>query len=318
MLRPRPVPVLPPVIPAPGSHASRAPGYLLIALSNLGFAHKGVFFALLLPYGLSGLDVSAVRWIAGLLPVWIASRLTVPSEARRWPRGAVLRRFLLGAGISATCSALHTQAFVYLDAPVAAVAVFVYPAFIILGDALRKRRVPGAAAWAQLALLGTALWLLGRPGPDAVPRPEAWKGFALCLGCAVLWVVYLRTSATLLRRPGQTEGMHPITFTYLSALTTATYGVIHVWALGPPIPGPTDQPFWLLVAGLALFASTVPGMAMFAGLARLGASRGGIMMAMSPGVSAVATSLWLQEPLGPVRTVGVIAIILAALPVWRR
>lgn len=294
-------------------------GYTLIALSVLGFSHKGVFFAQLLPRGLSGLDVSAVRWIASLPVVWLVYRFVLPPDARRLPRGRALALFGASAALSAACSALHTQSFVYLDASVAGVAIFVYPAFSVIAGAVRHRRGLTPSQWAQLALLGSALWLLAVPGDRHTPRPNAALGFALCMAAAVLWVVYLNLTAGLLRKPGTRTGIHPITFTFLTSVVTAGYGAVHIMVFDPELPAPAlADPFWPLVAGLALVASTVPGMAMYAGLARVGATRGGFMMAMSPGTSAVLAAYWLDEPLGPLRILGVVLITIVALPLWRR
>jgi drug/metabolite transporter (DMT)-like permease len=242
------------------------------------------------------LSVIGLRYAIGalLLVVFLAARRQplVPEAGER------LRAVLLGAGGYAVQAVLFYLALGHGSAGTVAMLFYVYPAIVVLIEVVIGRVRPG-----PLLLLSVLLACAGAAGVVTAGRAVQVTplGAGLALASAVCIAVYLTVNAGLLPRTRPAVSAAWVsTGTALSTLAVAGLQGI------PPLDA--RQWVWLGVAGGTTGAATA---CMYAALARASASRVAVLLALQTLV-ALALGAWLlDEPVGAVHILGVVAILSA-------
>jgi drug/metabolite transporter (DMT)-like permease len=279
-------------------------GVLLCLASSAGFGAMAVLAKDAYAAGVGVLTLVALRLLLAAPFLWAtAGALRLPRPSRR-DAGLAL---LVGAGPFAAQALTFFAAVERLDAAVAELLVFTYPAIVLLATAALRRVAPSPTTWAvlSLALSGAALVLLGGgAGPmDAL-------GVALSLAAAVAYAGYLMAAEGIgARIDGVVMAALVTTGAGLSALAVAALG--GGLDLGLPARG------WLVIAVLAVLCTAGPLVALYAGLRLVGASTASILSLVEPVVTVVLAAAFLGERLAAPQLAGAGLVLAAVLVVAR-
>jgi len=269
-------------------------GSLFVLLAATGYALLPIFAQLAYRTDVTPFEVLTWRFVISaaviwaLWPVW-RSRVNLRALTRR----DVLTLVGLG-GLFALVAYFAFLGLSRLPAPLFSMLFYTYPAMTALLSLALGERLP-AAAWLAvgLAVIGSALTgLAGGLGGSAY-RP---LDLGLPLLTAATYAVYLVLAQ---RRASHLPGL-------ASAVVSIT-GSLVLLALLSPLVGlrvPTLAATWLPIAGIALFSTVFTILAMFEGIARIGASRAAILSTIEPLMVVVLAALVLSERAGPVQYAG--------------
>jgi len=231
-----------------------------------------------------------------------------PPRPGRLPRGVVLTGLGLGAVGYATQATLFFSALERIDASLAALVLYTYPAMVTVAAALlgRDRLTRARAAAVIVASCGTLLVLLGAGALRFDP-----VGVALAFGSAAVFTVYILVS------DAATHRLPPVLLAVL--VMTGAAGTLSVRAV---VTGGVDLGFgpagWLWVGCIAVVSTVVAMLAFFAGLRRTGPSILAILSTFEPVVTTALAALALGEFLTPVQLTGGLLVLASVAVVQLR
>ena len=310
------------------SGRERLLGLGLVVLSACGFGSGALFAKPIYAAGVDWLTLLSWRFLFaavlswGWLLLWPAQRRAL----RRLSRRRVLVLVLLGLfylGNSGTYFAgLET-----VDASLAALIVYLYPALVAVMSIRFARRLEGRRAWAALALATAGVALaVGGIEPGAAPPLE---GLLHVMASPLIYAVWIILAARLsgersadgggrpavapphdsetTTRPELTEPA-PAAAIMLSA--TAAGWWLSALALGRPMaPASIPAEAWLPLLGIGLLATAIAVQAFYAGARRIGAAQASLVSTIEPVYTIVLATLLLGEVLGPIQVLGGILVI---------
>lgn len=232
--------------------------------------------------------------------------------ACRRPARPSRRTVLAGLGLGAigfgAQASLYFAALRHLDASLAALLLYTYPAMVCgasvaLGREPLTRRSTAALA---LATGGAALVLLGG-GIGTL----SGIGVALAVLTAMVYACYILVSAAAV------EGSDPFVLSaFIATGAAATFLGAGVVTGGPSVALGTDG--WALVVAIAFACTVIPIAALLLGMRRIGAPTAAIASTSEPVITVVLAMLFFGESLGAVQLAGgalvVAAVIALQLP----
>lgn len=288
--------------PATLQRSRERQGLLLCVLAAAGFGSMGVLAKLSYEAGASVLTLLSVRFAIGAALLWaIAAHRGVARITR--PRAAAAA-LTMGLLLYSAESGLYATALTRIDASLAELLIFTYPALVVVA-AIVLRREPasrrrlGAVA---IAMGGVLLVLLG----GAIGAVDT-VGVGLALAAAVLYAAYVLSTHGIGAR------LHPLTFAALVCTGAAISFTAFGTASGQLRPGDVAAEGWLWIGLIAVLSTAVGMTAFIAGVERLGPSRASIMSALDPFVAVIAAALVFGDRLGPVQLLGGLLIVAAVV-----
>lgn len=250
---------------------------------------------------ISPLDLTAVRWVIALVPLFVLAQLFERPDwraiARKWRRlvipsilGPLGYNFLLYSALQ------HTS-------PVNASLINAFnPALITIAAAvfLGQRLRPVAVCGIVLALLGV-LWVLSNGHPAALFEHGFGTGDLLMLAAIVSWTIY-----TMLSR--RNTDIPPLASTATQCLITVILLAPFVIANGGPQLPPEPSTLWVL-----LYMGLLPSVASFGlwniALTKIPPARAGVFLNLLT-VFTVLISVALGQPLTLAQGVGGVVVLL--------
>ncbi len=217
-------------------------------------------------------------------------------------RGDVLPLLLLGTfGIAAVQGSYYTNVS-WVGVNLAILLQYLAPTLVVAYEALAARRSPRPLELVALACatLGVALLVLADGAAVARANP---RGIALGLASALFFAFYIVYAKRLLAR------LSPYTVLFYGFLVATLFWMV----FHPPgiiVAAHYDARAWGLFLVIALGSALVPFGLFYAGLARLDASRAGIVALLEPIVAIGSSALWLREGLTLSQAVGAALILL--------
>ncbi len=260
--------------------------------STLGAA---LVFAAAACFGTIGIFGELAARIEFPLRTMLPARFVVATAAvlalawfRDWDLPSTERDWLATLALGVVYTGLTLLYFVSLrtlTAGLATIVLYTYPAFVVvlstafLGEPVTVRKVVALS----LATAGVAL-VVGTDAGGAEP-----VGVALALGSAVCYAVYTTGSRSVLPEISPRGLMVGVLLG-----TTASMAVYGVLAGGVAVPGGRTE--WGLVLGLATVSTVLPQVLFYEGVARLEASRAGVVSTVEPVVTVALGAVLLGEP----------------------
>jgi drug/metabolite transporter (DMT)-like permease len=217
---------------------------------------------------------------------------------RRGLRSLGLRRaaaaFALGAALYAVECGLFFASLSRLDASIASLVVFGYPALVAAGAVVlgRERASRRRTVALGLALGGIALVLVGGGGAplDAV-------GIVFAFGASVTYAAYVLSSDRLLR------GADPVALAAIVCSGAAvSFGVLG--GVTGEIGGGLSPTTVLLLVAIALGCTVLPIAAFFSGVVRLGPSRATVLATAEPPLTILFAAIAFGDRLTPLQLAG--------------
>ena len=265
-------------------------GLLFCLVSATGFAAMAIFAKYAYAAGADVVSLLAVRFVLAAALLWQLARMRgAIGSARALAGGA-----LLGLVGYAGESGLFFAALTRLDAGMASLVLFVYPAIVLLlavslkHDHLDARRAIALVA----ALAGVTLVLVGGDlgAIDGL-------GLLLALGAATGYALYVVGSHAI------ADGASPLAFA--AAVCT---GAANAFVIAGVVSGDLDLSMsaaaygW--IAALALISTVLAITAFLAGLARLGPGKAAIVSSIEPPITVGLAALCFGETLAPLQLAG--------------
>jgi drug/metabolite transporter (DMT)-like permease len=270
--------------------AASLTGALLCVASAAGFGAMAVFGKLAYEAGIGVITVLAVRFTLSAL-------VLAPLGARSWraiPRRRVLQALALGGVGYAAQSALYFSALERIDAGLAALLLYTFPALVTLGAVLLGRDHLDRARVASLGLAFTGLVLVLASGGPGHAEP---LGVLLALGAAVAYTIYILSSDPVL------TDVEPRTLAGLVCIGGAITYLI-AGAVSGELSFGFDAIGWLWLAAIVGVSTVAAIVLFFAGLARVGPSRASIISTVEPLVTVSLAFLVFGEHLGAAQLLG--------------
>lgn len=270
-------------------------GTLLAFGAAAGFGTIGIFG-----------EVAAVidLRLATLLPVRFAlATLVVGALAvtRGWARPRSSRDWLATLGLGVVYTAMTLCFFVslrFLTAGLATIVLYTYPTLVvalsapILGEPVTRHKLLalGLATGGVALVVGT-----GAAGVHPV-------GVGLALGAAACYAVY--TTGSRLLSPSLAPRALMLGILVGTTASMLGYGVLDG---GLALPAGRDE--WGVVLGITVVSTVVPHLLFYEGVARLEASRVGVVSTVEPVVTVALGALLLGEPVTPVVVAGGVLVL---------
>ena len=271
----------------------------MVATASTLFGLNGNLSRLLFDDGVSPVTLVEFRMLIGaicLLGVLIIGQrkgLKVPRRSWGW---------IVAFGLSlAMVTFTYFMAISRLPLAIALVIQFTAPAWMVLGVAIWRRRLPSAYILAALGLtfggvvLLTGLWRAGLSGLDAI-------GLLYCLLAVITYIVYL----LLGRQVGKS----------LPSLTSTAYGAlvasIFWFSVQPPwaIPANTWTPYHLVLIFLVgVIGMAIPFSLVLGSLRRIDATRVGIASMLELVAAGVIAYFWLDQRLDWLQILGCLLVV---------
>ena len=279
-------------------------GFFLVTLSAVGFAAKGIFAKIAYQEGADPSTVLTLRMLC-VLPVylfgiyWFGRK--IPDTRPRWASRdfrMIVFMGLLGFDVSAV---LDFEGLARVSAGTERLILFLYPTFVVFLSAFFRRKPVGAREIlaSGLAYTGIALVTAGSRSTGGI----SLSGFALVLGSALFYALYLVGMEGLLRR------VNPLWLT--SVVMAIATGAIFFQALvtGSLHFGRIDPRAFAMILLMGFFSTLLPTFFMSVGISLIGASRAAVISFLGPIVTLFLAMVFLGEKLTRLEEIGTIVVL---------
>jgi drug/metabolite transporter (DMT)-like permease len=254
----------------------------LVLLAAAGYALLPIFAKFAYRDTVGALDVLTWRFIIAAAIVWMAYPL--------WKKYAALNTLSRGdllmlLGMGAMFAAVALMAFLALErvpASLYTLVFYTYPAMVAILSMLLGERLP-LLAWVAIimALVGCAMTALSAQQALVITN---WLDIGYPLMNAASYTVYL----VLIEK--RTTHVSGVAAAMLGITGSLLLLLIASLAFGLRVPATSGG--WLAISGIAVFSTLFTIMAMFMGIARIGASRAAVLSTFEP-LLTVALAAWL-------------------------
>src|ERR1700690_1038118 len=293
----------------------RLMGVLLVIVSAASFGSGALFAKPVYAEGVGWLTLLAWRFgIAAVLSwAWLLLDAGRRSGLRRIDRRRLFVALVLGIvylGNSGTYYAARET----VSASLAALVVYIYPAFVAVLTLRLGRRLEGRRAWLALglALVGVVLAIGGIPTGTAPPLIGLLQLVASPIIYSIWIVAQARLSGERTDRVGAAsdEGAGSATMAALMMTSTAVGFWILAVATGAPVaPGQIPADAWPGIIAVAVISTFVAIQAFSAGSRRIGAAQASLISTVEPVWTICLAALLLGERLGPIQLAGGVLVI---------
>ncbi|GAC1385784.1 MAG: DMT family transporter [Ktedonobacteraceae bacterium] len=277
----------------------RLAGYLMIVVATVLFGFNGNLSRLLFDDGVSPITLVELRMVIGgvclfaILLVGRRQELKIPRRASGW---------IVGFGFSlALVTYAYFVAISRLPIAIALVIQFSASAWMVLGEAIWRKRMPSAYVLVALGLtfggilLLTGTWRLSFGGLDSV-------GLLYANLSVIAYISYL----LLGRRVGR--DVPPLAGTSFGALVAGAMWLI----VQPPWSMPTNT--WtphhlLLILLVGTIGMAIPFTLVLSSLRRIDATRVGIVSMLELVAAGIIAYFWLDQHLDSWQIVGCLCVM---------
>jgi len=265
-------------------------GTLLVLASAAAFGTLGVLGAVAFRAGLSVPSALALRFAVGSLVLWgglLGYRAVAGDDAPTLglPTSETLTAVALGAVGYAGVSYGFFVGVERMSAGLATVLLYTYPLFVVaLAATFLDEPVGRRTAVAAGLTLGGVV-LISRGGANAFDP----VGAAATVAAAGLYAAYIVVSRVTL----ETTDERVLT-AYVAPAAAVSLAIVA--GVTDAITLPTTVTGWGAVVALGVVATAFAMVAFFAGLARVGAGRAGVLSTAEPAVAVALGAALLGEP----------------------
>lgn len=275
-------------------------GVLFCLVSAVGFGAMGIFAKFAYDVDVTVITLLAVRFGLAAIVFW----LIVSTQWPGWPsRPTIAKSLLVGLVIYSAQSELLFSGLTRLDASLASLLSYVYPALVTLAAILigREQLVMRRIVALVIASAGVSLVLWGG-GPGS---KMSAIGVAFVLGGAVVYTAYILLSDTLM------HDIQPLMLATLVSTGAAAYFISRGLATGELRFNFGLAGWWPLI-GLSLVSTVLAITLFFAGINRVGPTAASIISTVEPPTTVTLAFLLLGERLSLTQVVGG-AMVLSAV-----
>jgi drug/metabolite transporter (DMT)-like permease len=275
-------------------------GIVFCVVAAAAYSVTAIFAKLAYAAGVNVVTLLMLRYLVAAGFFWA---LILRSGRGLPPRSTLTRGLLLGMVAQAGQTWLFGSALARIDAALAILLLYAYPAMVTTGAVLigRERLNTRRLVALVVATAGVVLVVSGphSGGYDAL-------GIAFALGAAFVYTCTLLTGHAILR------AVPPLTLAGLVA-TGAAITFTAVGVAGGGLRFDFSPLGWLPIVGLALFASVLATVMNYSGMTRVGPTVASIIGTLEIPLGVLMATLLLGERLGPVQIAGGACVVAAVL-----
>lgn len=270
----------------------------IVLAATVGFAFKGILARFAYGEGVSVTALLLARAALATPMLWLLSIPFLRSFAGI-SRADYVKAF--ASGFLFLCSStLDFMAVQRLGAGPSRLILFVYPLFVLLMEALRRRRAP---SWQEiLAFVVAWCGLLIVSAESFGPNGEL-SGVLFGLGAATSHATFLVLSQKVVGRMGSI----PFSVVCNTGTAVGIIGYVGLFVSRDTIRYTNEGVFWLAL--LALFCTALPAILLVEGVRRMGAGPSSLLSLVSPVVTLAAAYWMLREALTVPKLTGAALVI---------
>lgn len=278
-------------------------GISLALASSVGFALQAIWATYAYDAGMNAVTLLVLRFAVASLAFWVIIAVRRPA----WPGWRIV---VLALGLGLVPFAIESTTFFlslqYIDAGLAELLFYVYPALVVGAGIVLRRETPSRRRVGALsvATLGIALVLLG--GASVHPDP---LGITLALVAAVGYTVFILIAEGIL------DKIDPFLLAGL-IFTGAGISLTGYGSITGQLHLDVSAAGWLQVGLLATVSTVGAETAFLVALRRIGSGTVSILSSFEPLVAAALAWILFGQALGPIQVAGgvfvVVAIVLLA------
>ncbi|WP_163832491.1 DMT family transporter [Spartinivicinus ruber] len=274
-------------------------GAFYILFAAITFAFQPVFASVIYTTGANPTGLLWIRFIGAAACLLMVLHLQKkPMNKLCWPS------ICLGF-VYATIALCYFSAMQYASASLVAILLYLFPVFVIViarflfKELLTKLKVTALA----IALIGV-FFAVGR-----VPEGSL-LGILLSLAAALGYAVYIILSNHYLTNK---DVITSTTYIFIGAALTYTITAL----ITSEVKLPQQSSGWLATAGLIIFSTVIPILALNLGNMIIGASDTAILSTLEPIVTIILAVLILNEELNLYRVAGGLMVVTAVVIISR-
>jgi drug/metabolite transporter (DMT)-like permease len=281
-------------------------GIILTLAAATGFALKTILTKLAYGYGIDSITLLTLRMtIAGaaFLAIFIYNsailrRWKLPTKRQDW----FLIFFLSFFGYYLS-SYFDFSGLVYIDANLGRMILFLYPSIVVILNSIIKHEKIQSFTWLALAICYIGILMMLIPNLSSGQK-DFVKGCALVFAGALTYAVYL-VSVDRYLNIGNIVMYITLIMTLSSVFILCHFFLAHdLGDLRVPLP------VYLLCLIMAFFSTVLPGYAISAGIAMIGASKAASISMIGPVITLALSYLILGESIGPVQVTGMALVVI--------
>lgn len=280
---------------------------MLVLASAACFGVMAIFAKLAYEQGATVGTLLAVRFLLAALALWGLALAT--GSARALDRRVIVAGLLLGGFGYAAQSTLFFSSLTRIDAALAALLLYAYPALVTLAAVALGREGLRARTLGALAVASAGVFLV-LAGAGMGARSIDLVGAGLAFGSAIAYTAYILASQPVAGR------VPPIAFAATVCTGASLSFLAGGWLLGELETPSAAALGW--IACIALIGTVGAIVLFFAGLVRVGPSKASILSTVEPPFTALLALAVFGEALAPPQLAGG-ALVLAAVVAlqWR-
>lgn len=275
-------------------------GYLMVAVSAVGYGCVTTFVKIALGYGLNVVTIGAIRFILASVFLWVMLLvLRVPVRVNPAKFFSLMAAGALGF---AGTSAAYFAAVEKIPISLAALIVYIYPIIVTVAGSVIDRTKPEPRTFASMIVAFTGLALL----LNVSLRGAGSGGVLMSLVSACIYSSYIIFSSRMLK------DIDPLVVTaYVCSSAAFSFAVAGFASRSLVYPLP--QKTWLLMGGFAVFATVLPVFLFFKGMKKIGPSNAAIVSNLEPVATVFLGIALFSETLSPFQFLGAFLVVAGIL-----
>ena len=282
-------------------------GFGLVMLNCLGISGKSVFIPLLYQAGLNSGEIVLGRLVFAIPAFWFLFMLLAPKQDRRIPS---LKEWAVIAGLS-SISAIpiicHTIAYSMLSPAVASVIVYIFPVFVVALEWILFKQRPTRRLWVVILLVYLGMGILAATG-NSTMKINDWKGIAYTVVAALSFAFYLVLQPRSYAPTGPLR-LDPIGYCAWSSLVIPAAAIPFIRGDIQSFAFLGQRDIVCLLGGFSLISTAIPFVSLLTAVRLLGATTTSLASTITPGLSVIATAIFLGDRLSASQYIGVLIVI---------
>lgn len=288
-------------------------GFVCVALGALLLSAKGIVAKLMYAQGADATTVASVRSVIAVAGFWAWAVYRTG-----WRPMFQVRADHLWAAMGIGFASYYVGAYIdfyaltLIDASLERVILFSYPILIVTFEVIRTRQLPSApVGWSLILTYVGVLLAVGAFDGHLLEGNLVGAGLVMisAVGVAVFYLVNGRIAPAMgslqfttwaMTAAGLGFGAHFLTFSDVARLAALS------------------SQFWWLMVLMVVGVTVLPLVLMGQGVARIGATRGGMISTLGPAATVVMAHLFLDEVMHPLQLLGSAMIVLGVWVLERR
>lgn len=288
-------------------------GFVFVALAGIGFGFLGIFGKLGFLAGLTVAELLTFRFLLASVLIGCFGLIFKPNDLRLTRRQIIISS-LLGMSGYAVFSTLYFKSIEGLSVGIAAMLLFCFPFFVLLGEVLFfKKRLTLLKVVSLILCMGGLILLIA--GPDLfstqnLSQNENIKSlipyYSFALFAALTYSIYVLVSGHFQQ---ETPAIGSSFFVIFSAGMTLLFFNFSSLQFEKFFNGPV----FAITLGIAIVCTVLPICFFLLGLQRLSSGTASLIVTIEPVVAAIAGVILLDEKLIAIQVLGCILVLMGII-----